>query len=182
MEENTDQPKVIYSAPNPFYTKRIFYLIITLIILTLLEIFLLGYYGFKINIFNNTQKPVSISSPSASLSGKTIKESELPMAVNILQNPMVYEWRGSVEGTLVAKDEKSITLEKDEGKITLPINPSPAGVKFYTKGLLIAEPTKEDSFLSIDKIPIGTRLRGEFWVFPDRKEQLFTGSFTVVEQ
>lgn len=174
--QNSEEPEVkTYFSDPPIYKQRWMQIALFIAFSPLL---VLAFLWIKDqSLFQPKQ-----STPPVATSSAVIKEENLPIALDILQNPLVYEWRGSVEGTLVAKDEKSITLEKDRKRIILPINPGPAGVKFYTKGLFIAEPTKEDRFLSIDKIAIGTKLRGEFWVFPSKKDQLFTGSFTVIEQ
>ena len=182
MEENNDEPKVIYTAPNPFYTKRIFYLIITLIILTLLEIFLLSYFGFKINIFNKSPESISISSPPPQ--EKTIKESETPIAFDILKNPLVYEWRGSVEGTITAKNDHAITISDNQNhSIVIPVIPSTViiyGTKFYKR----ETKNNVDQFINVSHLdlPLGSKLRGDFFVAAREKDKIIGSSFEVIEK
>ncbi|MBI3109882.1 hypothetical protein HYZ06_02465 [Candidatus Daviesbacteria bacterium] len=116
-------------------------------------------------------------------SEKTLDENESPIAFDILKNPLVYEWRGSVEGTLVAKDEKSITLTDDKGnKITIMVESSSkeitGGTRFFKN-----KPTKDPrtNFIDLKDIPVGTKLLGDFFVFPHRKNELVGSSFNIVE-
>lgn len=177
MDGNSVPQPQVYISPTPFYRNRLFLIFTFIVILVLIP---LGFYIFKTYFLKTPEKTLPQQTQVSSKS--TIEESESPISFDILQNPLVYEWRGSVEGTLVAKDNESITIAKDGQKITLPIDPGPNGIKFYTKESFKIGPEKDNHFLTIDKIPLGTKLRGEFWVFPSKKEQLFTGSFTVIEE
>ncbi len=174
MDENTAEPQV-YISPTPWYKRKILWIFLSFLILIPL-----GFYIFK-TYFLKTPAQTPVQQPTQIQSEPGIKESELPVAVDILQNPMVYEWRGSVEGVLTQKDDKSITLEKDGKSITISVdlNPNYTGTKFF-KG----KPTKDpkSNFISLDNIQLNTKLRGDFFVFPDKKNEKVGSSFMVIEQ
>ncbi|MBI4036633.1 hypothetical protein HY386_02025 [Candidatus Daviesbacteria bacterium] len=185
MNGNIPKPQILMS-PSPFYSKKIFYLLVMVVILTLVELFLLNYFGIKLNLLANPFQPATpTSTPSASLSGKTLDESESPIAFDILKNPLVYEWRGSVVGTLVAKDEGSITISDDKGnKIVIFVQGSSKeiyGTKFYKPEAIPDKDGKRFTEVTVDKIPLSTKLHGDFFVFPHRKNELVGSSFNIVE-
>lgn len=80
----------------------------------------------------------------------TITQEELPLPVSILKSPLVYEWRGSVEGTLTKKSDTEFTLSRDGDEFTVKLKED------YTKFIQIP-PGKE---ILLGEIPEGTFLRG----------------------
>lgn len=160
-------------SQGQFYKKIPFWIVLLILTLVLISV---GSYLYK-TYFTKPTAPATqpVAEP-------TIKESELPIAFDILQNPLVYEWRGSVEGTLTAKDDKSITLSDDKDQtITILVNLNPNGTRFFyiPKG---PNKTKSvDNLINLSEIPIGSKLSGEFWVFQGRKNEMRGGSFTVIE-
>lgn len=160
-----------YISPTPWFKRKLLWGF--LLVLILIPV---GFYVFKIYFLKTpSPKPAEVSSEAA------FKAEEFPIAVDILKNPMVYEWRGSVEGTVTKKDDKSIILEKDGKSITVTIdlNPNYTGTKFFTgRGVNKNEKAKT---LSIDEIRIGSYLRGDFFVFPHKKNEMMGSSFMVIE-
>lgn len=155
----------VYISPTPWYKRKLVWGF--LLVLILIPV---GFYVFKIYFLKTPQIKSGLD------------EEELPVALEILQNPMVYEWRGAVSGTLVAKDNESITISNDKGqtiKISVDLNPNYTGTKFYKN-----KPSKDprSNFISLDDIPLGARLSGDFFVFPRQKNQLMGSSFIVSEQ
>ncbi len=177
MDENTAQPQVIYTAPTPWYKRKLLWILGLFLILIPASFYLYKIYFLK----NPAQTPVQ--QPTQVQSEPSIKESELPVAVNILQNPMVYEWRGSVNGTLTAKDDKSITLTDDQGhSIIIPITPSSekiTGTVFYKRETKNNKP--QYGPISYMDIPLGTKLRGDFFVGGKEKNRIIGSSFAVVD-
>lgn len=113
---------------------------------------------------------------------QTIKESELPIAADIFKNPIVYEWWGSVEGILVAKDDQSITLEKNGNRITILIKDEPGGTgtSFFTEESAKLGPKAQET--PINDIPLGSHLRGNFLVHPADKNKIIGSSFTILKR
>ncbi len=179
MDEINDQPQVIYTASTPLFKKKLFQ---AGMFLAISPLFVLAFLWLRDQpLFQSKKQTIQNSPSSATL--KTITESELPIALDILKNPMVYEWRGSVEGTLTKKDDKSITLTDDKGqKITILVDLSPNGTKFFYLPKVPNKTKSADNYIKLDNIPIGSKLTGEFWVFLDRKNEMKGGSFTVINQ
>lgn len=163
-------PNVLFSS-SPIFKKPLFLAFILTLILIPALFYLYRTYSPKAPVQQSTQVP----------SEPTIKESESPVAFDILKNPLVYEWRGSVTGKLTAKDDKSITLSDDNGNsIVIPITPSSekvVGTQFYKRG---TNKTQYGTISYMD-IPIGTLLRGDFFVAKNEKNRIIGSSFTVVD-
>jgi len=181
MDENTAQPQVIYASPTPWYKSKKFIILLFVVILILipLSFYIFKTYFLKAPVQTLPQQPAQVSSKS------TLEESQSPIAFDILQNPMVYEWRGSVEGTLVAKDDKSITISDDKrNKITIIVASSSkeiTGTKFYKTEAIPDKDGRRFTEVTIDNIPLGTKLHGDFFVFPHNKNELIGSSFNIVE-
>ncbi|MBI2334216.1 hypothetical protein HYU96_00230 [Candidatus Daviesbacteria bacterium] len=96
---------------------------------------------------------------------------------------MVYEWRGSVEGKVVEIDVNTITLSDDENnRLVIPVIPSTDviyGTKFYKRE------TKDniDQFVNVSHrdLPLGVRLRGDFFVAAREKDKIIGSSFEIIE-
>lgn len=173
---NSGEPTV-YFPPTPIYKQRWVKIVFFIALSPLL---LVAFLWLKEQPFFKSQPPAT---PQIATSSASIKEEDLPIALDILKNPMVYEWRGSVEGTLVTKDEKSISLMNDKSQtIRILVDLSPTGTKFF---YLPKGPNKTksvDNYVKLDDIPLGSKLTGEFWVFLDRKNEMKGGSFTIINQ
>lgn len=120
----------------------------------------------------STTVPVATSSAS-------IKEEDLPITLNILKNPAIYQWTGSIEGTLTDKDDTSLTITtKDNHSITIPLDLNPNGTKFYNN-----KPEKDlkAKSLTLEDIRIGSKIRGDFFIIPNKKNEIHAGSFIILE-
>jgi len=136
-----------------------------------------GYYfglreGLKVERISQTQLG---EKPAA----KMITEENLPISLNLLQNPIVYEWRGSVKGVLIEKDEHSFVLEdgnKNRIKITDIL---PSGETFHSQFI---KPSGDSvTKLTLKDIPLGTTLVGDFWIFKTWKDVPVGGTFAVID-
>lgn len=162
----------IVSRP-PFYKNKL--LIILFIIL-----FQTAYTLVLFNVFRT--KPQS--GPVLS-SEKMISENELPIGISLLKNPVVDQWQGGVEGSLVTKDETSITLSNKGTIITIPLYAPPSKEKMAIfNDLRLAKPGKNMGIIDLKDIPLGTYLRGSFFTIPspDDKNKIVGGLFTVMNK
>lgn len=90
-----------------------------------------------------------------------IKEATLPLPSSTLQNPLIYEWQGSVEGVLVEKNDQNFTLEKDGAKLTISIKKDYTA--FYKQG------ATGSANLGIKDVPDGATVRGIIWLASKNK-------------
>lgn len=115
------------------------------------------------------QSPVS---PSGNIiqptpqNGKVILEEDVPVPLDTLANPIISEWRGSADGTLVAKTDTTFTLEKDGYRLTVLF--SPGFSRIYqaqppptTPNETSNEPARE---LTLDEVPLNVRMLGSVWL------------------
>lgn len=111
------------------------------------------------------------------LASNQIKESDLPISIDLLKNPMVYEWRGDIEGTLIAKDETSLTLSNKGSTLKIPILYPPATkpMTLFFNAAAIKPDTKNPG-VPLSEVPVGSFLQGDFFVV--NKNQIVGGSFT----
>ncbi len=167
----------VYISSTPWYKRKILWIFLSFLILIPL-----GFYIFKTYFLKTPAQTLpqqSIPAPSE----PTLKENSSPIAFDILQNPLVYEWRGSVEGTLVAKDDHTITISDNQNhSIVIPVIPSTDviyGTKFYKR----ETKDKVDQFINIphQDIPIGSKLRGDFFVAAREKDKIIGSSFEIIE-
>ena len=94
-----------------------------------------------------------------------ITQEESPISIDLLRNPVVYQWSGSVEGTLTAKTEDSITLNNKDASLTIPVTTHRKRNIFFYR---YKEGTS--SALTIDRLELGTFMVGQFWVLPSNEE------------
>lgn len=117
---------------------------------------------------------------------KQIAESNLPVSLELLTNPIIYEWRGSVEGELVAKSESAITLKDNSGNtLTVPLTITPgrkSSTYFYDSTEESTESGQVNRPIAIDEINIGDYLRGDFFVVKGTKDRLIGSSFAKVKK
>lgn len=109
-----------------------------------------------------------------------IQENKLPVSLSLLQNPIVYEWAGSVEGKITAKDGHSFVIEDGKGsKITIKITNVVPGSNTVFNTLYFdnikGKPT------TLDSISLGRTLRGTFYIFKDYPDTPIGGSFEVIK-
>lgn len=155
---------------------------IKFILLIILAILLAVLVALGINYFLPSKDSLTTQqTPTQLTSEPTIKESELPIGLSILKNPAVYQWNGSVEGTLVAKDARSITI-KDKSGATITIVVDPEGTRFFSQ-TSISRPIGEQ-YVPLEKIPLGAHLRGSFFVIPKEgdKNRIVGSSFTYLDK
>lgn len=110
----------------------------------------------------------------------SVSELESSITIDLLKNPIVYEWRGSVTGVLIDKTEHTFTLEDAEGNRITITNKLPSG-EIYKTIFVRTLPSGETEDISFNDIPIGTTLRGEFWIFRGAKDVPIGGTFVVVQ-
>lgn len=161
-------------TPTPWYKRKLLWIFALILILIPFGAWVYATYFMK---------SATPSAPLPPAAKNTLEEDSSPIAFDILKNPLVYEWRGSVEGTLTAKDEKSITLTDDKGnKITIIVQSSSkeiTGTTFYRN-----KPTKDPrtNFIALEDIPLGIKLAGDFFVFPQQQDKMFGSSFIVFDK
>lgn len=126
--------------------------------------------------------PQRLSFPPAATPAPSPKiiEEDLPIGLEVLQNPAVYEWRGSVEGKLVSKDAHSFTLDDGKGNRITITDIMPLGATFKTLFMDVTSP-EEPKEVTLGDIPIGTTLRGEFWIFKGGRNTPVGGTFVIVK-
>lgn len=179
MEENVpNTPLPTVQIKLPIHRNKFVIVFIIIIIEAIYTIALL-------NISKPTpQNPISQIKPVPSYQ-KMVSEDELPVGIDLLKNPIVNQWRGGVEGTLIAKDEKSITLANKGAEITIPLY-TPLGKQRMTKfnNLKLAKLGENIGEIDLEEIPLGTYLRGDFFVipWPNDKYKIVGSLFTVEEK
>lgn len=152
------------------------------LVLVLPLVLLLGIFaGFVFSAyFLLPPKQVEKSQACPQTPACKVDEEKLPIGLTLLQNPVVYQWRGSVEGKLIGKDEHTFTLEDKNGYKIDITDITPTGEVFKTifakrsNGIFIE--------VSLKDIPVGTILRGDFWVFKGGKNTSIGGRFEIVEE
>lgn len=163
----------------PFYKNKIVIILIVILLQTAYTLVLFKFFQTK---------PQSEPFLSAE---KMISEDELPIGLSLLHNPIINQWRGAVEGILTAKDNKTITLENTkihkDAKITIPLNAPQSEEKkpmtaFYN--VKLAKYGKSSPEVDLKDIPLGTYLRGDFFVipWPNDKNKIVGSSFTIVDK
>jgi hypothetical protein len=159
--------------------KRLIFALLGVLVIILILVGELFYY-FKLKEERKTaEEKQAVELFKEELLKEKLTEEELPIGLDLLKNPIVYEWRGSVEGTLIEKDEHSFVLRDTAGNSITITDITPSGEIFKTIFYkLTAEGSAESS---LKEIPIGTKLRGEFWIMQGGKSTPVGGSFEIVE-
>lgn len=107
----------------------------------------------------------------------------LAVSPDLLSTPIVYEWRGSVIGKVIGKDDHTFTLEDDNGNQLRITDIQPNGRVFKTVFLdvdVLEEGRAKE--ITLRDIPIGTTLRGEFWVFNTGRNTPVGSMFKIVRK
>ncbi|MBI2329993.1 hypothetical protein HYU94_01240 [Candidatus Daviesbacteria bacterium] len=116
------------------------------------------------------------------LNRRSIDQANLAVPYSLLLNPMVYEWRGSVEGTLIAKTKDSITLKKHGSTMTIPINLPPNGTKFFYQIDATDEnnaPTDPMKEVPLEQVSLNRWLVGDFFVY-SQNHSIHGSSFLIM--
>lgn len=149
----------------------------------LLTLFLGLVLGLGTNLFFflKQQQPL----PQLPAPSQITAEANLPIGLALLKNPIINQWRGGVEGVLVAKDEDSFTIKDDKGNsIKIPIRISfdfrPGMTIFYD--FTAAKKPGETTAVPLKDIPLNSRLRGDFFVLPQDKNEIVGGTFEIIEK
>ena len=155
-------------------------------LLPLALVVFLGLLGLVL-VFGFFDKTI-IKPRKAQPATQTITQAELPIGLSLLKNPIVYQWRGSVEGQLVAKDNQSITIEDDKGNsIVIPLGSVPDGPAVETPFFDLTQPPTSPgpaTPIPLEEVPLGSHLIGEFFVVPvgSDKSRIIGSSFQIVKK
>lgn len=110
-----------------------------------------------------------------------VSESELPVSAALLKNPIINQWRGSAEGKVIAKDSASLTIQDDKGNsLVIPFAENPVTKKtgtFFDSVAAATDSSKPAPFITLDDIPLGSYVRGDFFVVPGSGDQIFGNTF-----
>lgn len=169
MDDQLSQPT------NPTSNSPIIYIFVGIILL--IAGFTLGFIIKPIINPQTTNEPQATNAPLSQKS--TFNESQLPISLNILQNPLVYEWRGNVRGKLIAKDQNSLTLEDKTGNKLIITNKTASGSIFKTVFFKKSGSAWKEA--SSSAISVGNNLRGEFFIFKDGNNTPVGSAFWVEE-
>lgn len=156
-----EKPVVFTKFPGSMLNKVVF-----VSVTTLLLGFFLGFLIRSLEPFNKVPSllPQQVVSPSSLSQKPTLDESKLPISLSLLTNPIVYEWRGSVKGKLVNKNEHTFTLVDDKGNSITITDIMATGDKWKT--IFFEQISqKEQKESSLSAIPIGSTLLGDFFIF-----------------
>lgn len=173
MDPTQSIPEIII-AREKFSIKKIL-LILGLIIL-FIAVSLGSYYLGTTKIKSLPANPPLVNAP-------TLSEKDLPFSLKILKNPMVNQWAAGVEGKLIEKKDDSITLQNKLGQtIIIPLKLS-ENTKLWTTFLIFKKGEKTAKNVSLNEIPIGAILVGEFFVLPlkDNKDRIVGSQFEYNE-
>lgn len=164
-----DSTGVIIKANQTSVSQRKLFLIAGILAYTLILAALVNFVTVK------TQKQPLSSSQTQTQPRASVEN--LPIGLEILTHPMVYQWKGSVEGLLTEKTTNTITLTKDGNKLTIPVDPK--GTVFFDSRT--GKTDKGTKPTTLDNIPIGSYLRGEFYTapIPGDKNKIAGSLFTV---
>lgn len=179
MDQNqSNEEPTVYFSPTPIYKQRWVKIVFFIALSPLLA---LAFLWIKDQpLFQPKTSSPQVATSSASLN--TVQEENLPIALDILKNPMVYEWWGAIEGVLVTWDQQSFTLEKDgkQIRIWLDLTPNTTGTKFFYQEETKLGPKAKDT--KIEEIPIGSYLRGDAFIHKADKNKIVGSSFVILKQ
>lgn len=132
------------------------------------------------NGLSSSKTPQQASKDTEVPQSQKAVEEKIPIGISLLENPIIYQWSGSVDGTLTDKTADSITIAKDGNTITIPVVKAS---QFF--GLPQPVPnsnaTKREN-ITLNDLTIGTRLRGDFFAFPwEGKGVIKAGTLVIVD-
>ena len=117
-------------------------------------------------------------------STRVVNQEEIPVGLDVLKNKAVTIWAGGVDGRLIAKNSESLTVEDSKGNsITISVDRDPKGTKFFNE-TSTANPPGPAQYISLEEIPIGAHIRGQFFVIPQGgdKNRIVGSYFTYLDK
>ncbi len=176
--DNQENPTVLIKTPGNILNNK--FLIYPVILLT--GIFI-GFFLFSIFAVG---KPAIPSSPlskqpvkSSSSSAQPTIQSNSPISTILLNNPAVYEWRGSVAGKLVQVNQDSFVLQGANGNNITIFYQTPSIGRWKT--IFLNGEGKDQKTVSINTITIGSSLRGDFFIFKGSPNTPVGNSFNIIK-
>ncbi|MBI4058707.1 hypothetical protein HY404_00550 [Candidatus Microgenomates bacterium] len=150
--------------------------------------FLTLFLGLVIGIFSSPyilpQKDINNPAQPSNRSftqEKQVKEPELPISLELLKNPLLYEWRVGAKGKLIAKDDDKIVLQDSSGHtLTVPNRLSRGDDKIATKFYIVEENGQGGATaVKLEVIPLGVQLYGSLFIKPiaDNKNRILGDQF-----
>lgn len=85
---------------------------------------------------------------------KYISKNEVPVPINILKNPIIYEWQGSVKGIVASKSENRFVIKNGSNILT---------VSFLNNFTTLAIRGTANEY-TLEELPIGSEIGGIVWV------------------
>jgi hypothetical protein len=110
---------------------------------------------------------------------KICDDSAKTVSNSLLTDPMVYEWRGSVKGKLVAKDLHTFTLEYRGNRFT--VTDVMAGGKVFKFKFMKTLEDGTAQELALADIPLQTNMIGDFWVLNGGPNTAVGGTYHLME-
>ena len=133
-------------------------------------------YSYSASVYRKTP---SLSPAPNSFQPPTL--AKIPISKSLLENPIVYEWLGDVKGTLVKKTEHPFTITDAQGHVrkqveqtftlsdgkghTITITDKTATGDIFNTLFYLQGKNNNAIPASLSAIPIGSVLRGRFFVF-----------------
>lgn len=156
-----ENPVVLAKSPSNPPNRRIFIYAAVLLLGFFIGSITWSVLPFeKLPFFSSPQK-TKVAQPSPAPK-PALDESKLPVSLALLQNPIVYEWRGSVKGKMTQKDDHIFTLADEGGNSITISDKMPSGDKFKAMFFDKSSINKE---ISLKDIPLGSILLGDFFIF-----------------
>lgn len=157
----TENPTVLTKPPsNPLSNKIFIYIAISLLFFSLGWIARPSLLPFGTLSIPLPSQIAKVNSPSPS--PQSAIESKLPVSLSLLNNPIVYEWRGSVTGKITKKDDHTFTLVDEKGNSITIYDKMPSGDIFKA---IFYDKANKNKKISLKDIPIGSLLLGDFFIF-----------------
>lgn len=91
-------------------------------------------------------------------SSKLLQESSVD--INLLANPVLYEWWASAQGIIVEKGEDYIVLDKNGQLLRVEVLSHPLQSTAFARAIGSQSPPEEFEYLSFEDIVTGMSLRG----------------------
>lgn len=120
------------------------------------------------------------------LTFSNVQQASLPISLKLLQNRLIYEWRGSVKGQILSIGANSFTISDGKGASVIVSTTMPSGdafaTKFYEKG---SSPSASSSAfpswkeIPFDRLQVGDKIYGEFFIFKGGKDKPVGSAFWV---
>lgn len=137
-------------------------------------ILILGFLlGWGVSRF--LPSPLSLQTPSAQ-----IAEADLPIGLSILKNPVTNQWQGSAKGVLAAKSVDSMTIANKGATLVVPLKTGSQETVFFKRRSVIRPGDQPAGPISLEEIPIGSKIEGNFLVSSQDKDKIIGGTFYIV--